>query len=158
ERQVAWIEEPLPADSPRGAWATLRKRVAMPIAGGENLRGAETFAATMRAGLLDVIQPDCAKWGGVSGCLAVARAALAQGLRYCPHFLGAGIGLAHSAHLLKAAGGDGLLEIDVNDNPLREELAPWSLNPAEGMVRLPTGPGIGPAPDPSLLARFRAAG
>lgn len=157
ERQVAWIEEPLPADSPPRAWTALRKRISLPLAGGENLRGAKAFAAMTRAGLLDVVQPDCAKWGGVSGCLAVARAALAQGLRYCPHFLGAGVGLAHSAQILKAAGGDGLLEIDVNDNPLREELAPWSLTPAEGVVRLPDGPGIGPAPDPRLLARLRAA-
>lgn len=50
----------------------------------------------------------------------------------------------------------GLLEIDVNDNPLRAEMAPWSLNPAEGAVRLPDGPGIGPAPDLRLLARFTA--
>lgn len=156
EWQIAWIEEPLPADSPRRTWSALRRRVCLPIAGGENLRGVAAFSAAMRSGLLDVVQPDCAKWGGISGCLAVARAAVTQGLRYCPHFLGAGIGLAHSAHLLKAAGGDGLLEIDVNDNPLREELAPWSVTPIEGAVRLPEGPGIGPVPDPGFLARFRA--
>lgn len=156
EQRLAWIEEPLPADSPRRAWSALRKRISLPIAAGENLRGTEAFTAMTRAGLLDIVQPDCAKWGGVTGCLAVARAALAQGLRYCPHYLGAGIGLAHSAHLLKAAGGDGLLEIDVNDNPLRAEMAPWSLSPVEGTVRLPEGPGIGPAPDPRLLARCSA--
>jgi hypothetical protein len=49
----------------------------------------------------------------------VAKTALGAGRRYFPHFLGAGIGLAASAELLAAVGGDGLLEIDVNDNPLR---------------------------------------
>jgi L-alanine-DL-glutamate epimerase-like enolase superfamily enzyme len=60
-----------------------------------------------------------AKWGGITGCLAVAKTALRAGRYYFPHFLGAGIGLAASAELLAAVGGDGLLEVDVNDNPLR---------------------------------------
>lgn len=45
-----------------------------------------------------------AKWGGVSGNLPVARAIVAAGLTYCPRFLGGGIGLLASAHLLAAKG------------------------------------------------------
>ena len=70
-----------------------------------------------------VVQPDVAKWGGISGCLPVARRVVAARRRYCPHYLGGGIGLLASAHLLAAVGGDGLLEVDCNPNPLREGLA-----------------------------------
>ena len=66
-----------------------------------------------------MIQPDMAKWGGFTRCLSVARRIRAAGLRYCPHFLGGGVGQLASAHLLAAVGGEGLLEIDANPNPLR---------------------------------------
>ncbi len=59
---------------------------------GENVRGAEELAALAADGGVAVIQPDVAKWGGITGCLAAARQVLARGRRYCPHFPGAGIG------------------------------------------------------------------
>jgi L-alanine-DL-glutamate epimerase-like enolase superfamily enzyme len=37
---------------------------------------------------LTVLQPDAAKWGGITGCLAVAPDVLASKRHYCPHFLG----------------------------------------------------------------------
>ena len=43
-----------------------------------------------------------------------------SGKTFCPHYLGGGIGLLASAHLLAGVGGDGLLEVDANDNPLRD--------------------------------------
>ena len=86
------------------------------------------------------------------------RTVLAAALRYCPHFLGAGIGLRMSAHLLAAAGGDGLLEIDANPNPLRE-LTCDGLSPVhDGTLALGGEPGIGPPPDLGALARFAVSG
>jgi L-alanine-DL-glutamate epimerase-like enolase superfamily enzyme len=153
-----WLEEPVAADQPPVIWQRLRRAIPIPLAAGENLRGEAAFAAAIRAGNLAVIQPDCAKWGGVTGCLAVGRAALAAGRRVCPHYLGAGIGLLHSAHILAAAGGDGLLEVDINPNPLRSLLAPGLDHPRDGIADLPDGPGIGVTPAPALLAAFRKAG
>jgi hypothetical protein len=43
-----------------------------------------------------------------------------SGKTFCPHYLGGGIGLLASAHLLAGVVGDGLLKVDSNDNPLRE--------------------------------------
>jgi L-alanine-DL-glutamate epimerase-like enolase superfamily enzyme len=123
----------------------------MPLAAGENVAGDDGFAALREAGAVGVVQPDAAKWGGISGCLPVARAALAAGLRYCPHYLGGGIGLLHSAHLLAAAGGDGLLEVDANANPLRSVVAPVFEQPAGGRCDLGDEPGIGPLPDMPTL-------
>ncbi len=151
----AWLEEPIAADRPLSEWRALAGAAPMPIAAGENVRGAEELAALAADGGVAVIQPDVAKWGGITGCLAAARQALARGRRYCPHFLGAGIGLLASAHLLKAAGGDGLLEVDVNDNPLQGGLTASFPVIADGALALPEGPGLGAAPDPDMLARFR---
>jgi D-galactarolactone cycloisomerase len=82
----------------------------------------------------------------------VARAIRATGLRYCPHYLGGGIGLLASAHLLAAVGGDGILEIDANPNPLRTETCGPLTAIREGRARLTDAPGLGFEPD---LARLR---
>ena len=90
-----------------------------------------------------MLQPDLAKWGGISGCWPVIQRIRAAGLRFCPHFLGAGIGLMASAHVLAAAGGEGMLEVDANPNPLRSELAPPLARIVEGEVALGELPGLG---------------
>lgn len=151
---LAWIEEPVAVDQPAEVWRQLAAEAGAPLAGGENLIGEAAFSHAIETGALAVLQPDVAKWGGVSGCLAVARQAMAAGRRYCPHFLGAGVGLAISAHVLAAAGGDGLLEIDVNPNPLRELLAGGLSPPREGRVQLPAVPGFGHPPDLPALREF----
>ena len=117
---LAWMEEPLPADAPAADWAALTAATTTPLAAGENVAGEAGFARAVADGVLSVIQPDVAKWGGVTGCEGVARRAVSAGRSYCPHFLGGGIGLIASAHLLAAVGGPGLLEVDVNPNPLRD--------------------------------------
>ena len=151
---LAWIEEPIAVNQPTVTWQRLAAVAGAPLAGGENLIGHAAFDSAIQAGALAVIQPDVAKWGGISGCLAVARKAMALGRRYCPHFLGSGIGLAMSAHVLAAAGGDGLLEMDVNPNPLRDRLT-GGLSPVrDGRVRLPEVPGYGHPPDLAGLREF----
>ncbi|HYP85058.1 mandelate racemase/muconate lactonizing enzyme family protein [Variovorax sp.] len=143
---LGWLEEPLRADRPWSQWQQLRAQAPMPLAGGENLAGDDAFDAAIAANVFSVMQPDVAKWGGISACWPVVQRALAAGLRYCPHYLGGGLGLLASAHLLAAAGGDGLLEIDANDNPLRSALSPGLSRIDEGWVTLDETPGIG-APD-----------
>ena len=119
---LEWLEEPILATSPESAWRTLQLASPIPLAAGENIMGIENFDNAIAHGQLDVIQPDICKWGGISGNLPVIKNILKSGARYCPHYLGGGIGLATSAHLLGAVGGNGLLEIDSNINPLREDL------------------------------------
>ncbi|MEP2814973.1 MAG: enolase C-terminal domain-like protein, partial [Alphaproteobacteria bacterium] len=113
----------------------------VPLAAGENFMGVEDFDAAVAAGSLAYIQPDMAKWGGVTGCLPVAQAILAGGRTYCPHYLGGGIGLLASANLLAAVGGPGLLEVDANPNPLRSDIPGMTMT--DGRIVLGTAPGLG---------------
>ncbi len=144
---LMWLEEPIAADRPEAEWSRVAAASAAPLAGGENLRSAVDFDAAIAGASLGVIQPDICKWGGLSACRGIALKTLAAGKRYCPHYLGGGIGLAASAHLLSAAGGDGLLEVDVNDNALREAFAGPVLPLRNGVVELPDAPGLGYRPD-----------
>lgn len=145
--RLDWLEEPLRADRPLDEWRALHEAMPIAIAAGENMNAVAEFEAAIASGIFRFLQPDAAKWGGLSGCLAVARAARAAGLVYCPHYLGGGVGLLASAHLLAAAGGEGLLEIDTNPNPLRDKLIPGLMPLAGGQVRLSERPGLGLADD-----------
>jgi len=153
---LTWIEEPLVADRPLAEWTQVAAVAPTQLAGGENLRGAGAFQRAIDSGIFGVLQPDAAKWGGHSGCLPVARAALAAGRVYCPHFLGGAIGLMHSLHLLAAVRGPGLLEVDANPNPLREGLLGDLLTVRDGCVSLPGGQGLGLEPDIKELASLRS--
>ncbi len=155
---LGWLEEPLRADRPWSDWQALAKASAIALAGGENVAGTDAFDAAIAQAPWSVLQPDLAKWGGVSGCWPVIGKAMAAGLRYCPHYLGGGIGLLASAHVLAAAGGDGILEIDANPNPLRTELAGTLSTVDNGRARLGGRPGLGIEPDLAALADLAARG
>ncbi len=146
-----WIEEPIAADEPADAWSLLAERAGVPLAAGENLRGEAAFDAAIAGGALRFLQPDVGKWGGISGCRAVAARAIERGLDFCPHWLAGGVGLAASMHLLAAAG-RGYAEVDSNPNPLRQEVFPFA--PADGWASLPDSPGLGVEPDLERLGRY----
>ena len=152
---LQWIEEPIAADATEAEWQQLHAASPIPLAGGENVRGHAAFVRAMDCGL-SVVQPDICKWGGFSGCLTLAREIIASGRRYFPHYLGGGIGLLCSAHLLAAAGGDGQLERDFNANPLRDVLVrpPPVIG---GMVTLPATPGWGAEPDEAVLREYQVS-
>jgi L-alanine-DL-glutamate epimerase-like enolase superfamily enzyme len=147
EFELGWVEEPIPATSSADEWAELAMISRTPIAGGENVSGFAAFSSLINQGSHRVVQPDLLKWGGVTGCFAVGRHAVAKGLTYCPHWLGSGIGLLASAHLLAAAGGSGMLEHDVMENPLREALATPFPRVTNGIFTLPATPGLGVVPN-----------
>jgi D-galactarolactone cycloisomerase len=151
-----WIEEPIRADQPHDVWRTLASKSRVPLAAGENLRGQDAFDQAIDAGYLAFVQPDVGKWGGISGGCEVARRAAERGVAFCPHWLGGGVGLAASMHLLAAVGNEqGYAEVDANPNPLREEVFAYSIN--EGRVALPDAPGIGVEPDLDALGRLIVA-
>ncbi|MBT6591654.1 MAG: mandelate racemase/muconate lactonizing enzyme family protein [Rhodospirillaceae bacterium] len=147
ELPIDWIEEPICVDEPIEHWAELARLSAVPLAGGENMLGQAEFDAAVDLGHLGVIQPDVGKWGGISGCLAVARRAVDAGQRYCPHWLNSGLGLHASAHLLSVAGGSGILEHDAMENPLQAPLAAPFPPLIDGCFQLSDRLGLGVEPD-----------
>ena len=152
--KMAWFEEPIRVDAPAEAWRRLAAASTTALAGGENLQGAQ-FDAACADEVLQVIQPDVAKWGGITGNIQVARAAVAAGKRYCPHHFGGGVSLLASLHVLAAAGGSGLLEFDCHPNPGREAVVGDLLPVTQGRVPVPGGPGLGAVPDMAALRPYR---
>jgi len=148
-----WIEEPVAADEPLSAWQQLASDSVVPIAAGENVRGLQSFVATIDSGCLAFVQPDVGKWGGISGAREVAAHAARRDVTFCPHWLAGGVGLMASMHAVAAFGtASSFMEVDANPNPLRELVAPMAIR--DGVVVLPDAPGIGIEPDLERLAPF----
>ena len=154
---LTWLEEPLACDRPADEWLTLANSSPVLLAAGENLRGDAAFDALIKSKTVPYVQPDMTKWGGFTGCLPVARRIIKARLTYCPHYLGGAVGLMASAHLLAAAGGNGLLEADVNPNPLREAMLKDPPPIKDGQMVLSEAPGLGSEPDLAGLQNYRAA-
>ncbi len=155
--KLGWLEEPLRADRPWSEWQHLAGSSKLGLAAGENLATFPAFERALESHALAVVQPDLAKWGGLTGCLPVAKKILGHRLRFCPHYLGGGVGLLASAHLLAAVGGDGMLEVDANPNPLRTLTCGTLENVTEGFATLAYEPGLGVTPDLHALRLFKGA-
>lgn len=156
EFNLRWLEEPIRADRPREEWRRLHASAKMPIAAGENISSVEGFKEVLAEDVLGVVQPDIAKWGGLSACGSLARDILKSGKTFCPHYLGGGIGLLASAHLLAGVGGDGWLEVDANTNALRDLFCGALVNVRDGAVELGEDLGLGIVPDLSSIERYRS--
>jgi D-galactarolactone cycloisomerase len=151
-----WLEEPLRADRPWAEWQELASVSPVVLAAGENLAGNEAFLNAFKSRALRVVQPDLAKWGGISSCLPLAHQIRQSGLHYCPHYLGAGVGLLASAHVLAAVGGEGRLEVDANPNPLRSLTCGPLKIITDGFCSLNEDPGLGISVNTANLREFES--
>jgi L-alanine-DL-glutamate epimerase-like enolase superfamily enzyme len=86
ELDLAWIEEPLPADDINGH-VRLSASCATPIAVGESIYSIRQFREYMASGACSIVQVDVARIGGITPWLKVAHAAEAFDIPVCPHFL-----------------------------------------------------------------------
>lgn len=154
EYQPLFAKEPLRADASFTHWSILARPVPVSLAADENIASEAEFEAKIESGALGVVQPDLAKFGGVSGAMHIGCFARNRGACTYLHFMDAALGLAASLHISSALGGDGHVELDANRNPLRSEVGELDLTITSGRLTVPAGSGIGFVPDPNALARL----
>ncbi len=147
-----FAEESLPANAPLADWDDLASSTCIPLAGGENIYGIENFCAMANAGLR-ILQPDVAKWGGVTGALDLARA-MPRGTCLWPHFMGSAVGQIAALSITAFLGETSSCEVDVNENALRTELCGNIITVKNGRVNLPSEPGLVKPPVPGRIATF----
>ena len=161
---VHWYEEPLPPQD-WGGYADLARRAPIPVATGEALYTVFDFHRLATGRLAAVLQPDLALSGGFETARAVAVLAAAAHLRLSPHCWGTGVGLAAAVHWVASLASyphsdnvpfPTLVEYDIGRNALRDDLLAEPLRLRDGMLDVPTGPGLGIALAPDALARFAA--
>jgi L-alanine-DL-glutamate epimerase-like enolase superfamily enzyme len=127
--EVYWMEEPLHRADYDGM-AALRQATRVRIAGGEMTRELHEFRNLIQRGSLDVLQPDAALVGGITGLRRVGQMALEHNLIFTPHTWTNGIGVVANAHLTAGATGAPFLEFPY-DPP------EWSLDRRDYMLAEP---------------------
>jgi len=83
---LAWFEEPMPAEQVR-AHAQLLASTSVPIAVGESMYHLSQFGEYLQQGACSIVQADVARVGGITPWLKIAHLAEAHGISVCPHFL-----------------------------------------------------------------------
>ena len=83
---IAWLEEPLPADDLSGH-QRLSESTSLPVAVGESLYSPQHFREYLQRGACSIVQVDVARIGGITPWLKVAHLAETFNVPVCPHFL-----------------------------------------------------------------------
>ena len=84
--ELAWFEEPLPADDVEGH-AVLARSTTIPVAVGESMYSVGQFRDYLARGAASIVQADVARVGGITPWLKIAHLAEAFNVHICPHFL-----------------------------------------------------------------------
>jgi L-alanine-DL-glutamate epimerase-like enolase superfamily enzyme len=155
---VYWMEEPLHRADYEGMRA-LRESLDVRIAGGEMTRELSDFRELAVRGCLDVLQPDAALVGGVTGLRRVAHLAEAHGLVFTPHTWTNGLGLVANAHLVAGLGAAPFLEFPY-DPPQwslarRDFLMDEPIVASDGWIDLSDAPGMGVSIDHRAIEPYR---
>ena len=144
---VYWMEEPLHRGDREGM-RRLRDKVDIRVAGGEMTRELYEFRDLITEGCLDVLQPDAALVGGLTGLRRVALMAQEHNLVFTPHTWTNGMGVVANAHLTAGLCDAPFLEfpydppewdLDRRDYMMAEPLRV----DAEGNIVLSDAPGMG---------------
>jgi len=83
---VAWLEEPLPAED-LGGHERLARSTSLPLAVGESIYGISHLREYLQRGACSIVQADVARIGGITPWLKAAHLAEAFNTPICPHFL-----------------------------------------------------------------------
>jgi L-alanine-DL-glutamate epimerase-like enolase superfamily enzyme len=156
---VYWVEEPL-FRADRDGMRRLREMVDVRIAGGEMTRELHEFRDLIEQGCLDVVQPDVALVGGITGLRRVAHLAQMHDVVFTPHTWTNGLGVLANAHLTAGIADAPFLELPFDppewsaerrDFPMRQRIE----IDAEGWIELGEAPGLGITLDEQRLAATR---
>ena len=150
-----WFEEPVWPPENYGGLAAVRATGRHRIASGENAGSLFDFVAMHRAGAIDIAQPDVAKTGGVTELIKIARFCKAHGLTFSPHCAIFGPGQIATLHLTAAEVRPPLFERLYLD--FEAEIFGDAAVVKNGKLDVPAGPGLGVAPDPAVINRYRVA-
>jgi galactonate dehydratase len=148
-----FVEEPLPPEDIAG-YRALRRATDVPLAAGERHGGLLGIAPLVFEKLVDVVQPDSGRAGGLTGLRKVAALAEAGFVGVAPHSGSLGPVAEFAALHLLAAIPNALILERVDPDWAGKSLAVNGKPPVlqDGHLVVPTGPGLGVSIDEAFVA------
>ncbi len=154
EYNYAFYEEPVPFD-----WYEELKTVAdalkIPMALGEQEPSTHNFRWVLANNAVGIVQQDMFYFGGMVRCMRVARMAEVLGKQCIPHISSTGLGYLYMMHFVSSIPNSGLYhEFKEFNNDLPYTCETSTLrSDSEGVITVPTGPGLGVTIDPAYIAK-----
>lgn len=157
---VYWMEEPLF----RGDWKgmkALKEMVDVRLAAGEMNRELYEFRHLIEERAVDVLQPDAALTGGITGLRRIAAMCQEADVMFTPHTWSNGVGMVANAHLVAALSNGPFMEFPY-DPPewsvdRRDFMMANKYEAHKGYIDLSEEPGLGISYDEKRLAETRQA-
>ena len=162
---IGWFEEPVNAKDVEG-YLQVKSAVAMPVAGGENLRTRYEFKDFFARRAYDIAQPDVVNAGGITEMRNIVMTANAYGIQVNPHVWGSPIMIAASLHIAatippcppahepRPYEQEPVMEFDRTPSGIREGLVAEPFDQQDGFVSVPTAPGLGIEVDEAAVRRL----
>jgi L-alanine-DL-glutamate epimerase-like enolase superfamily enzyme len=155
EYKFDFYEEPVPFD-----WYEETKMVTdavkVPVAGGEQEPSMRNFRWLIGNDALQIVQPDIFYFGGMIRSMRVARMAAVKNMECTPHISGSGLGYLYMMHFVSAVPNAGPYhEFKGFNNELPLECSTSELQSHGGVVKVPTGHGLGVEIDPGFIKKHQ---
>ncbi|MDQ3651370.1 MAG: mandelate racemase/muconate lactonizing enzyme family protein, partial [Acidobacteriota bacterium] len=126
----------------------------IPIAGGEEESSMRRFRSMIENGVVQIVQPDLFYFGGLIRSIRVARMAGAAGMDCTPHMSGGGLGYLYVLHYASCVPNPGpFQEYKGETDGLPISSAASSLKSENGVIKVPTEPGLGVTIDPDFIRK-----
>src|SRR6266446_9169926 len=156
EYRYGFFEEPVMFD-----WREETRQVAdalsLPIALGEQEYGLHGFRWLIANDAVQIVQPDNYYFGGMIRSMKAARMAEAFGKSCTPHMSGGGLGYLYMMHFVSALPNAlRYHEFKGFKSDVPFECKTSSLTSVNGVVKVPTGPGLGVEIDPEYVKKHQA--
>jgi L-alanine-DL-glutamate epimerase-like enolase superfamily enzyme len=153
EHKFAFFEEPVPFD-----YYDETKQIAdalnIPMAGGEQESSLRRFRWMIENDCVQIVQPDLFYFGGLLRSVKVARMAAAAGIDCTAHMSGGGLGYLYVAHFASCVPNCGAhQEYKGDDDTAPVTCETSSLKSENGVMKIPSGPGLGIKLDPAFVSK-----
>jgi galactonate dehydratase len=152
--KLLFMEDPIAPEMIDG-YERIRDAVAIPLAAGERFSTIWGERPLIERGLVDIIQPDTGRAGGITQMKKIAAMAEAHGVMMAPHSGSLGPVAEYAAlHLLAAIPNALMLERVEGDWPGRAEVITPIPQQKDGFLPVPDAPGLGVDINEEAVARY----
>ncbi|MAU53003.1 MAG: isomerase [Roseovarius sp.] len=150
-----WYEEPVPPDNIEDM-ARVARALRIPVATGERLTTKAEFAAVLRAGAAEILQPALGRAGGIWEMKKLAAIAEVHGAQMAPHLYAGPVEWA--ANVALAASIPNILMAETIETPYHAALIRSGITVEGGFITPPEAPGLGIEVDEALARAHPCTG
>jgi L-rhamnonate dehydratase len=157
ELDIIWLEDFIHPENIAGYRAVAAECTTLRLAAGEQHSGYADFARLVDEASIDVLQPDLSRCGGLTVGRQIADLAMHRQIDCVPHAWLTDLLKSASLHLNAYLMNSLYLEFNVSSASLLNTLCTTTITMVDGMIPVPTGPGLGVDVDEEMVRQFRVA-